>query len=607
MTADGSPGPPGSPHLPAKQVALLALVACGLSLAMNLSFTTNPGKVPADAADRYLQSWQMAWNGHALFKQPWDFFDSNTFWPLENSVAFSDALLGFTPAGLIGSGPEAAIVRYNLVFLFTYALAFFAAALLARELGVTWPVALLAAAAFAFAPWRLAHHNHLHVLASGPIPLTLFLLLRGYRRRRPGLVLFGFVVAAWQVSLGFTLGIPLVYLLGCIAVLAAFRWWRAGFLPRLSRRMVAATAAGAVVLFSWSGLQAAPYLEVLGDHQDAQRSEAAAAFFSPPPGAFTVTPPESVVWGEITRERRQGMAWPAEMALFPGLTVLLLAVAGLALPVFSRGWRTGLAVAVVLPAILAMGYEFFDGRFTYGLLYDLAPGWKASRTPGRLFTLTSLALALLAAAGAQGLAARNWLRTQPRRSGGARNWLANPPARPGNGNPLPIPAALPGNGDPLPTPPAPPRPRAWLVVPLLLTGLVLAEGLGRPGELSDPEVRSLPAAGPQLHLPSSEFDDLLYVFWSTSGFPEIVNGYSGFTPELLSRLRVEVSAFPDAASVDRLREMGVRMVVIHPDLALGTVWEGAHERPIAGLGIERRSNAETVVFDLGPVGPGASR
>src|SRR5256885_457024 len=37
------------------------------------------------------------------------------------------------PAAVVGSGVKAAIVRYNLLFLFTYALAFLGAYLLARE------------------------------------------------------------------------------------------------------------------------------------------------------------------------------------------------------------------------------------------------------------------------------------------------------------------------------------------------------------------------------------------------------------------------------------------------------------------------------------------
>ena len=81
----------------------------------------------------------MAWGGHALQHQPLEFFQSNQFWPLDDTLAFSDALLGYAPAGLIGEGPEAAVVRYDLLFLFAYALCFAGAYLLARELGSARP------------------------------------------------------------------------------------------------------------------------------------------------------------------------------------------------------------------------------------------------------------------------------------------------------------------------------------------------------------------------------------------------------------------------------------------------------------------------------------
>ena len=57
--------------------------------------------------------------------------------------------------------------------------------------------------------------GHLHVISSGGIPLALFLLLRGYRRGSRGLVLAGWLVSAWQISLGFTLGLQFAYLLPC--------------------------------------------------------------------------------------------------------------------------------------------------------------------------------------------------------------------------------------------------------------------------------------------------------------------------------------------------------------------------------------------------------
>ena len=38
--------------------------------------------IPLDLGDPLPQSWQVAWDGHALATQPLDFFQSNQFWPL---------------------------------------------------------------------------------------------------------------------------------------------------------------------------------------------------------------------------------------------------------------------------------------------------------------------------------------------------------------------------------------------------------------------------------------------------------------------------------------------------------------------------------------------
>src|SRR5437899_4848998 len=93
--------------------------------------------VPKDLGDPLAQAWEVAWDGHALATQPLRLFQANQFWPLHDTLAFSDALVGYAPAGLIGSGPVAAVARYGVLYLLAYALAFAGAHLLARELGAS--------------------------------------------------------------------------------------------------------------------------------------------------------------------------------------------------------------------------------------------------------------------------------------------------------------------------------------------------------------------------------------------------------------------------------------------------------------------------------------
>src|SRR5262249_59680205 len=80
--------------------------------------------VPKDLPDPMLQAWQLAWSGHAVTHDPLGLWHSNTFYPARYTFAFSDTLLGYLPANVIGVGPGAAVVRYNLLFLAACAAAF---------------------------------------------------------------------------------------------------------------------------------------------------------------------------------------------------------------------------------------------------------------------------------------------------------------------------------------------------------------------------------------------------------------------------------------------------------------------------------------------------
>ena len=203
-----------------RELAGCAALAVALAVALHWPLALHLGdRIAQDVGDPLVQAWQVAWDGHALAHQPLRLFQANQFWPLPDSLAFSDALVGYAPAALAGNGPRAAVARYDLLFLASFALCFAGAWLLARELGSGRAGAAVAGAAFAYAPWRLEQEGHLHVLSSGGIALAAWLLVSGYRRGAPGAIVAGWLVAGWQLSLGFSLGLPLAY--GLAAATAA--------------------------------------------------------------------------------------------------------------------------------------------------------------------------------------------------------------------------------------------------------------------------------------------------------------------------------------------------------------------------------------------------
>ncbi len=537
-----------------RELALAALVAVAVALLMHWPLPLHIGSdVPRDIGDPLPQSWQVAWDGHALLHRPLDWFQANIFWPLPNSLAFSDALVGYAPFGAIGSGVHAAVVRYDLLFLFAYAFAFFGAYVLARELGAGRAGAFVAGAAFAYAPWRLEQDGHLHVLSSGGIPLALALLVRGYRRDSVPWVAAGWLVAAWQVSLGFTLGLQIAYLLALLCAGVAVWGLRSSWLP--SRRVLVATVAGVAVLGLTALALSRPYLEVARDHPEAKRSEHTVALYSGGFDQYLSAPGANTFWGPVTHGIRKGLAFNPEQTLFPGLLVVLLGLACLALGGYSRRLRIGLLIAVLVCGWLAMGFHDDGWPWPYKLLYEHAPGWESSRTPGRLNTLTSLALALLAAGGATALLAR---------------------VR---------------------------RPRARTALAVAFVAVILFEGAGFEG-LDGPAHPAVPkpplALGslpdPQLHLPMSRVGNRRYVLWSTDGFPQIVNGRASFGPRLTSEIAYRVRNFPDRESAAYLRRIGVRTVVLYTQLAPGTSWARAAERPVSGLGLGRERRGAAIVY-----------
>ncbi|WP_229399101.1 hypothetical protein, partial [Micromonospora okii] len=327
----------------------LAVVA-SLALAVALTWPTLRYPLytlPQDYWDPSLQAWQMAWSGHILLTEPAQLWHSNTFFPEPWSFAFSDTLLGYAPAGMIGTGPEAALLRYNIVFVLAHALATFGAYVLARQLGAGRAGAAVAGASYAYAPWLLAQAGHLHIISNGGIPLALAMLARGHgwslrhgyrpERRRVGWVYAGWAVAAWQLSLGFGIGLPFAYVLAGATLVAAVTWFvrRRPARRPFGARLLVADAVGAVLFAGVGGLLAIPYFKVTELHPNAERTLADIGVYSPPFLGFFTAPAESRPWGGMHEAARATLPWSPEMTLLPGFALYALAAGGL----FFSVWR----------------------------------------------------------------------------------------------------------------------------------------------------------------------------------------------------------------------------------------------------------------------------
>ena len=107
------------------------------------------------------------------------------------------------------------------------------------------------------------------------------------------------------------------------------------------------------------------------------------------------------------------------------------------------------------------------------------------------------------------------------------------------------------------------------------------------------------ATGPMLVLPTDATFDFFPMLWSTNGFPKVVNGISGFTPTDQHAIRDFAPFFPDTASVDYLRRIGVRSVVVVKVKAGPTYARSTRPDTVAaGLGITWKDYGDTIVYTL---------
>ena len=529
--------------------------------------------LPQDIGDPSRQAWQIAWGGHILLTDPVRLWQSNAFYPQAGSFAFGDSLLGYAPIGMLGDGPLAATLRYNVLFVLAHALLAIGGYALVRQLGAGRTGAALAAVAFAYAPWRLAQEGHLDIVSAGGIPLALAMLARGHGwsmrrgfrpdRRHTGWAALGWLVAAWQVTLGFSLGLPFLYLLGLILVVLLVRVMvrrlrRPAERPVLGWRLLLTDTLGPLLVAGVAGLIAVPYFKTSGGGSSTQEI----AFFSPPLRGLLIGPAQSRIWGAPHVVPRASLGWPAEMALLPGFVLYALALAGLVFSIWTLRQRLILLVALAGTIVLTLGTHFFAGRWTYLPLFGHFPASLGVRVPGRLMLWATLLLAILAAG-----AVAEFVRRAEHLSAQRM----------------------------------PPWPGPWLrtatLVPMML---VLFEGWNATAH---PVVPAQPAAmrtvtGQMLVLPTGELTDQTVMLWSTTRFQQIANGAGGFAAGRQAELRRSVATFPDQASIAYLRSQSITVVLLLRSAVAGTSWQRAGDLPVDTLGITREDLDDAVIFRL---------
>jgi len=553
-------------------------LALSLSLSLSLYLllalvTTHPlwlrlaDAVPGDIGDPLLNTWTLAWDAHALLTHPLRLFDANVFYPLPNTLAYSEHLLStaalILPLQLLIGEP---VVAYNLSLLLSFPLAGLGMYLLVFHWTRRRGAAFLAGLAFAFAPYRLAAISHLQLLTVQWLPFSLLALDRALEsqmaNRRSSvfppssLVIFATlqILASWYLAVftGLVLG---GYTLGWLVAhrLALLRDRRL-----LGPLLISAAAFAAVVGLSLPF--ALPYLDVLPQLQ-AARPPTLAASFAAHPTDFLTAAPYLRIAGPPTQPLAARHGFTEENALFLGLITLILALVGLASLARSYPRDTARWQLVTLAAILVASLALtFAGP--YRVLTRIIPPLAVVRVPPRWIIPATFVLAALAGYGAA------WLGYSGQQKADSRRQEPHAPAGSARTTCSPVCRLLPAvcclliiaESFSAPLPLAPVGSRADLPP---VYHVLREEAFRRPPDWAVVEL-------PMHVAPAPEFPETKRLYASTLGWWGLVNGYSGFTPARQESLGRALAGFPDDTALATLRSLGaagVRYLIVHPDEA----------------------------------------
>lgn len=532
--------------------ATIALI--GLTVMLTWPQALHLASSVPDHDDPFLSMWRLGWIAHALPFDAGHLFDGNIFYPHVGTLAYSDATLleGLIAAPWLWAHVNPVLI-YNLLLLTGIVSSGVGMFVLARHLTHDPDAALVSAAVFTLAPYRIEHFMHLELQWTVWMPLTFWAVHRTFEKPsvRRGVVV-GVLLSLQLVSCiyyGVFLGLIVAAL---VVLLAASRrdQARATVVPLCAAALVAAVVASVYSL---------PYIEsarIVGT-----RAESETATYSAQMASYFAAPQQNWLWGWTwTRFTFQG----DELHLFPGVVAVLLAVIGVA------GHRRERIVWIYLVlAVLAIELSLGMNGTIYRWLYAHSSALQGFRAPARFGILVVCGLAVLAGFGFTYLKQR----------------LA--------------------------------ASRAVFIAVLAAIGLECGSAPLRLVEVprATPDVYRILQQAPDpydrsavIELPMVSGFNAYYMFWSTRHWRPLVNGYSGYIPRDYDETVKRMETFPDAASIARLRALNVRHILVHetyyaPKERTALMLAMLRTRELIPVGGYRDWAGTTQVFDLRPAHP----
>ena len=473
---------------------------------------TDPGGLSRnDTHDTIHHEWILAWDAHALATNPLRLFQTNTFYPEPDTLAYSDHIIvqGMIGAPFLWAGASP-VFTYNIVLILGLALTGWTTSLVMLRWTENMWAALLSGSLMAFNAMTLTRFAEIQDQYLAFFPLALAALDRLLRRqaiRDAGSLVLWFVLQA--LTCGYLLAFASLSLV--TATLVRVREWANAHFKSIALKLVGAALLSVLLLLPFL----LPYLRV-SRAQGFARSMAEVAMFSAKPTDYLGTGGRLhyALWSHRFFDRE---------GLFPGLVGAGLTVCSLLAGVAFRDPRARMALAFgVVACCLSFGPQFP----LYEPVTRVFPIMGGIRGASRFGQFFLAAVAILAGFGL--IAAVGRMR----------------------------------------------RHATAVAVLLLLTAHLEAlrapvnyrrfDGLSPNFDALAAEPANTVVACFPFPPPLEAFHNVDCMLASTRFWKPLVNGYSSFMPESYARSAQALAAFPEGDTLAYLKSLGVTHVIVFP-------------------------------------------
>lgn len=356
--------------------------------------------------DGRLLAWTMSWNSHKLLTNPSEVFDANIFYPNENTLTYSEHLLGssylYMPAYIIFNRNPAAV--FNFVMILSYVLNAFFAYWLCKYLTRNKLAGLIGGIVFGYCSYRILNLGHLQNMIIFYIPLMTFFLFKYFEEKRSRyLILVGLMLLLQSLTSWY----HMIFIFMLFALLLTYFFWIRKVDKKDIVKIIFIHIPVMLIILPF----ALPYIKFNSDSGSAYTINDVKAFSSDI-GGYLFPSPNTLLNKILDNVRITKTSWAENFNYIGILPFILSLIAILKINISKEGINIAFKKSRIKYFLIGIIFVLFSfGPFLrvddvttkipmpYYIIYHLLPQIRFMRAVARFATVAYLMLGILSAFG----------------------------------------------------------------------------------------------------------------------------------------------------------------------------------------------------------------